>query len=433
MKEAEWSDKLLDEEKIRPWRKLLSLFTWLGVALLILNFRNLKQYFLHFFHRDRVLLRRPSQQAVLVVIAVYEKGQLRSDICRLAQNFSTRNCCVVVINNSRVEEIASLDESIDVYIERFNYGRDFGAYQCGYRYANANGLLDAASRLVFLNDSIFYASQHLDSFVDALIEDDVDCLGATETFEIEHHLGSFALSFSRRVFEHQRFKRFWRKYRKTDLRPKTIKRGELGLSRVVSSISITDPPIRALFSYRRLGDRLSQDPSSIEELYRLTRTTNRLWQQSGFAYRIARARGQLALMHFSESDVALPADPSGIALGSHTGSFRDGLKAFSANVAGSPEDIERSFRDFIRADLLDQYVRGSQIHQNAVLLPALGCPIIKLDLVYRGACASWDIARLVDQLDPTDRGTLTEMLVSRPYGGNNLKGWKLAAFLRGHL
>ena len=58
----------------------------------------------------------------------------------------------------RIEDRAKLEGLIDCYIERPNFGRDFGSYKTAFMHLFAQGWHEHCPRLLMLNDSIFYST-----------------------------------------------------------------------------------------------------------------------------------------------------------------------------------------------------------------------------------------------------------------------------------
>ena len=77
---------------------------------------------------------------------------------------------------------------------------------------------------------------------------------------------------------------------------------------------------------------------------------------------------------------------------------------------------------------LDDFTRGSQIHNNCIALHHLGLPIIKLDLVYRGVCDLQGIVKLKLQLADEQQDEFMEILTNRLDGNRFLFGFNRKAF-----
>lgn len=80
---------------------------------------------------------------------------------------------------------------------------------------------------------------------------------------------------------------------------------------------------------------------------------------------------------------------------------------------------------------LDDFTRGSQIHNNCIVLHHLGLPIIKLDLIYRGVCDLQSIIKLKQQLAEEQQEEFMEILTSRLDGKRFLFGFNRKAFTYG--
>src|SRR4029079_8103377 len=88
---------------------------------------------------------------------------------------------------------------------------------------------------------------------------EVEAMGATENFEIEHHVGSFCGAIAGRGGAPDRLQRYWRAYRNTDLRPAVIRRGEMGLSKALKRTVASDGDFRALYDVDRFSKRVRGD------------------------------------------------------------------------------------------------------------------------------------------------------------------------------
>ena len=55
-----------------------------------------------------------------------------------------------------------------------------------------------------LNDSVFY-SYELDNFIENMTNNSYEVTGATENFEIEHHIDSFCINFMPKIIKNKKF------------------------------------------------------------------------------------------------------------------------------------------------------------------------------------------------------------------------------------
>jgi hypothetical protein len=230
------------------------------IAYIILTIKSLINSIKSRQHPPVVHFERPYQGEKIMLLALYEKGLPRPDIRMLLETAKAQGAYVLAVNTMTFTEPAAWRSLIDCYIEKHNFGRDFSSYQAGFLHLYARGWEATCPRLLMLNDSVFYCSQRTPKFVADLFDSEVEALGATENFEIEHHLGSFCIAMAGRVVAHQRMKRYWQSYRNTDIRPKVIARGEMKLSKTLKRVVASEDQFRALYSVARFAEAVRGDP-----------------------------------------------------------------------------------------------------------------------------------------------------------------------------
>ena len=297
------------------------------------------------------------------VFHLYQRYTLPANIVHAVSVLSELGVNVVAVSNLPLpaSELERLKPYLHSFIQRRNFGRDFGGYRRGVLH-----VLDkhAPERLMLLNDSIFYARRGLREFFSAMVSDG-DFVGASENHEISHHVGSYALSFGPQVIADPRFREYWQDYHSTEIRPYVIWRGEAALSRLVEQT-------------------IKVRPNVIYSLQRLDAALNRAsWREiaSSASQMPANYSGQNPirnLLHEARKPVrdALPLSRDAL------------LESASLTVPLKPEelvqDLNAQYRRELQRDLLDYVFQGSQIHWGALLLTQyLQMPIIKLDLVLR--------------------------------------------------
>jgi hypothetical protein len=124
-----------------------------------------------------------------------------------------------------------------------------------------------------LNDSLFYSKANLAAFLEQMITTDIEVLGATENHEIEHHLGSFCISFDQSILQQPHFRRYWARYSNTDVRPKVIKRGEMELSKTLRRCVSSQDQFTAHFNLTWLSNYLKSDQDilyRVSDFYRVS-------------------------------------------------------------------------------------------------------------------------------------------------------------------
>lgn len=109
----------------------------------------------------------------------------------------------------------------------------------------------------------------------------------------------------------------------------------------------------------------------------------------------------------------------------------DALYSYIKDVLKADDINTDDLHNLMVAELSEGFLSGSQVHQNACILLKTGLPFIKNDGLYRGIFSLEDINRISTLIEPDEASELLALLVSRPYGGRYLIGWKRAAFEAG--
>lgn len=371
----------------------------------------------------------------ILLLALYEKGVLRPDILRLLAEAKAQGLYVLAVNTLRLKDPGALTGLIDCYIERPNFGRDFGSYKTGFLHVYARGWEKTCPRLLMLNDSVFYSSRGLSKFLTDLATSPVEILGATENFEIEYHLGSFCIAMAGSVLRDARVRRYWAGYRVTDVRPKVIRRGEMKLSRTLKRAVSSPDQFGALFSSARFVGSLRSTPSLVEAMFRDARNSNLVDWPRFEVERIAQIiRGRFVVPRFEREEkleLQLASTVGELHEEHLIANSADTLRYLTRHVKDSSERGEEVLHEAISAVAAEVFMSGSQIHQNATVLLGLGLPIVKLDGVYRGMFNAIDVLRLQAKLPEDEARALADLLLERPFGGRTLVGWKRSAFYRG--
>jgi hypothetical protein len=165
---------------------------------------------------------------------------------------------VLVVSNKYLDE--SLRQKIlsfaSVLIERVNFGYDFGAYREGVLYLYENKLDKDLSYLMLMNDSCWYPMSSV-SWPALAMSLEKDFVGATSAYGISRrkldsdphkhwlinkahrnfHYASYALMIGRNVFGADQFENFFRFFALTNNKKHTVRRGEIGLTRLVKKIN----------------------------------------------------------------------------------------------------------------------------------------------------------------------------------------------------
>jgi hypothetical protein len=402
-------------------------------ALLVVAALTIKPWFQSKFADDQILRNREwkSGQPVLL-IGLWEKGELRADVSRLLKLARKQGAYVVGVNTSRLSNPTSGEDLFDLYIERFNYGRDFGSYKAGILRIQKQIGLSNVPRMLLLNDSVFYLEKETPAFLEKLLSSKIDVLGATENFEIRRHLGSFAISIGNSVLSNPKFLNFWQKYRLSDLRTRVIRKGEMNLTKVLEKCATSDNQFDAIYTVKSVSHFLRADAKNIDTALTLTIHSRNHWRKLTMR-QVLEAWRQRNLYTVTNQN-------SGGYI--NTDSSLDTVSAPTTLVAAQKEltrlypsldkrAVAAEVKELTVGALLLTCVSGSQVHQNGLLFQHLGSPLVKLDVIYRGTWSYEDTEKLMTSVSESDRTELARLLYSRAYGEDVLRGWRRAAFMRG--
>lgn len=418
-------------------RRIIDEITYPSVYTVI-KFLDVVQHFKSYFHKSKIKEFTPYRDGQKVaLIAIWEYQKLRKDIRVLVEELIKRDFYVCIVNTGKLNA-DTLSGLVSVYIERFNYGRDFGSYKEGIQFLQRDCKLANAEKFLLCNDSVYYLQDLVPSSLDKFLDSDLEIAGATENFEILHHLGSFFIMFSKHVINTKEFKKFWRRFRVTDIRTKNIRYGEMRLTEKVRK-TVTETQIGALWSLALMSKVFDDTEKLSHAISLVNRGLITSWKKLSW---------QFITKSFLGERILFPADFSmnqGIVI---QGSDIKNSEVRNSELILTHQDaidlIQSTFGKEVGAQtLFDLKMKakglwvgttasGSQIHQNNNLLITMGCPLVKLDLIYRGAFSYEDAEIMFSQIENKgDVELLREMLYRRAYGPDSLRGWKRSAFNKG--
>ena len=406
----------------------------LPLAYVILASKSLGAWIKSVFTRIHLeKLGTPEAGSPILLFAMWEYESVRPDVQRLFSVARDLGFFIVAVNTGKLLG-RDAPKNVGVYLEIPNFGRDFASYKAGFRFLYRMNWIQSASRLVMANDSIFYNPRGLKELLLESTNTAKEAFGATENFEIERHLGSFFISLSPRVAAHRKVRRYWNTYRRTDLRSRVIKKGELKFSKTLRQV-VPEHRFGAKFSAALVATRLREGgDEALSRFFELTLESpgHRHWKKSRMVA-VAEAwlqRHRAALFRNGNAVQLRVSDPSSFHLNAVTlfGIEQELIRLSSETPA---EQIWESLRLVATDAALTSVLSGSPIHNSAGVLMDAGLPLVKLDLLYRGAASPGDLQKLQEFMEAREFEEFLDLVLARPFGEDTLRGWKLAAFLRG--
>ena len=370
----------------------------------------------------------------IMLLALYQKGKVRPDVIRLLQAAKDAGLYVLAVNTLKLKDPKTLNGLVDCYIERPNFGRDFGSYKTGFLHLFNRDWAEKCPRLLMINDSIFFSDERMPKFLDDMMSSEIEVLGSTENYEIEYHLGSFCIAMAGTILRNQQFHTYWHKYRLSDVRPLVILRGEMRLSKTLKRCVSSPDQFLALYGASRFFTEVKQDRSLLDFAVVNGRTSvlthwKRVNPKSVLTF--LESRFMMPVNGTGDSEVVIEATLKDLNDKVFVAGYEDLIRYLKRQISEGSEIDEDMMASVVAASLTEVFMEGSQIHQNSSTLIRMGLPIVKLDGLYRGMFNIYDIGRISSQLLADESEELNRLLMERPFGGDTLIGWKKAAFMRG--
>lgn len=229
-------------------RQLIRLYALLRSILAILNgsknllFSKNRLFSKYYPHNTRFVV---GNSPKIAIVALYPEDtklysrSLENLILGLADN---KVHTILVINNDIINP--ELKRIIDLYdcsfISRKNFGRDFGAYQCGILALMRLGLLGKLDRLYLINDTLIWRESST-RIINQISQEKFQSIWLN--LERNVHAHSFFLSFSKEVVTNPNFLRFWSRYIPSNSRNHAIHKGENQLTNVLLRSKFTCKPL----------------------------------------------------------------------------------------------------------------------------------------------------------------------------------------------
>lgn len=235
----------------RELRRLFKQFIWFRATAweyLTLTFR-----YDTFMSKARKLHKGEiSLSSEVAIFLIYPKDGVLSSHLQMLDMLRSNHIAPVVISNSplSVNDLEVLKTKCALIVERPNVGYDFGGYRDGVLELAA--ALPNIERLYILNDSVWMVESPRSWFEDVKDRGTEFC-GATSNYGIRRysdaefreirweytpahrnfHYASYALAFGGKILRDPDFLRFWKRFRLSNSKTRTVRRGEIGLSQWV--------------------------------------------------------------------------------------------------------------------------------------------------------------------------------------------------------
>ncbi|MBF9060007.1 hypothetical protein HKCCSP123_12520 [Rhodobacterales bacterium HKCCSP123] len=197
----------------------------------------------------------------VAIFLVYQPAGLQDTVPATCRHLAKAGYAVHVVANGGLAP-GDRDRLLPLcarLVERPNHGHDFGGYRQELLACLEGGT--RPERLLLLNDSIWFPALRECDLLDRLERLNVDVAGPVH---VDHraprraHLQSYMLLFSRRTLESPAFARFWSGYAMMNNKVRTVRHGEMRLTRACREAGLT---VAALHDAYEAPDRSVLPPA----------------------------------------------------------------------------------------------------------------------------------------------------------------------------
>ena len=201
----------------------------------------------------------------VAIFLVYQPRGMSASSVATCRHLSERGYSVVLVANSPVSaaDEALLGRWVWRFVERPNFGYDFGGYRDGIRLLWHWSV--SPESLIVLNDSVWFPLDQNETMLASMEASKAGFLGALRHVDLPEtdteHAGIFLSYFfliKRSVLTSEVFVNYWNNYVSTSNKYLTVRSGERGFSRALFAAGV---PSEGLYSRDRFMAAVEQQPA----------------------------------------------------------------------------------------------------------------------------------------------------------------------------
>jgi hypothetical protein len=202
----------------------------------------------------------------VAIFLVYQPQGMSASAVATCRHLSERGYSVLLVANSPVSAVdeSSLGRWVWRFVERANFGYDFGGYRDGIRLLWHWSV--SPDSLMILNDSVWFPLDHNETMLALMESSSASFLGALRHVDPPEtdteHAGIFLSYFfliKRSVLTSEVFINYWKTYVSTSNKYLTVRRGERGFSRTLFAAGV---PSEGLYSRDRFMAAIEEQPAA---------------------------------------------------------------------------------------------------------------------------------------------------------------------------
>lgn len=202
----------------------------------------------------------------VAIFLVYQPRGMSASAVATCRHLNERGYSVVLVANSPLSaaDEQTLGRWVWRFVERPNFGYDFGGYRDGIRLLWHWSV--SPDSLIILNDSVWFPLDRNETMLASMEVSSAGFLGALRHVDLpetdSEHAGIFLSYFfmiKRAVLTSEVFVNYWNNYVSTSNKHLTVRRGERGFSRTLFAAGV---PSEGLYSRDRFMALVAQQPAT---------------------------------------------------------------------------------------------------------------------------------------------------------------------------
>lgn len=202
----------------------------------------------------------------VAIFLVYQPNGVAASVRQTCEHLSQRGYSVLLMSNTPlgISDRDGLSHLVWRFVERENFGYDFGGYRDGIQLLQHWGIVP--EQTLVLNDSIWFPVRPDETLTSQMEASSAGFIGAFRFVDPPahdaEHAGiflSYLLCFKKSVWLSDAFRDYWRDYICSSNKMLTVKRGERGLSRALFATGLSS---EGIYSRDRLLDAIARQPNA---------------------------------------------------------------------------------------------------------------------------------------------------------------------------
>ena len=214
------------------------------------------QHLMNSVKRVEVLATPSREQSKIAILSTYiPNTRAHTAAVTLISQLKALGYTTIIVDTSpkpSLRESVKDKSQASIYMYRKNVGWDFSSWIAAMVHPDTRALLESAEELLWLNDSCFGPLTDMSAMLSDAREKEVDFWGLTSSIQIEPHLQSYFLRFSKRAIDAGLLSNFIADYNFPMVKSDIIQEGEVRLTSYAKDLGLS---VGAAFAYEDIVER----------------------------------------------------------------------------------------------------------------------------------------------------------------------------------